>query len=75
MARAHRLPKRSDQNVPKGAGSQHVYEMVSRRILTLEFPPGTQLEEARLVELLGVSRTGLAWEWSGRKELVPARPS
>jgi len=31
--------------------------MVSRKILTLEFPPGTQLEEARLVELLGVSRT------------------
>ena len=22
--------------------------------------------------LLGVSRTGLAWDWSGRKELVPA---
>jgi hypothetical protein len=22
--------------------------------------------------LLGVSRTGLAWEWSGRKDLVPA---
>ena len=21
--------------------------------------------------LLGVSRTGLAWDWSGRKELVP----
>lgn len=24
--------------------------------------------------LLGVSRTGLAWEWSGRKDLVPPRP-
>ena len=22
--------------------------------------------------LLGISRTGLAWDWSGRKELVPA---
>lgn len=24
--------------------------------------------------LLGVSRTGLAWEWSGRKDLVPPQP-
>lgn len=25
--------------------------------------------------LLGVSRTGLAWEWSGRKDLVPPAPA
>lgn len=41
----------------KGAGSQHVYEKLKDGILSLELAPGSLLEEARLANELGVSRT------------------
>jgi DNA-binding GntR family transcriptional regulator len=44
-------------SAPKGAGSSVAYQQLSRKILNLEFPPGMLLEEPRLVELLGLSRT------------------
>ena len=39
----------------------------------LALVPGVSRSGATIMggELLGVSRTGLAWDWSGRKELVP----
>ena len=42
---------------PKGTGRQFVYDFLRRRILTLEYAPGEALDEASLVEQLGVSRT------------------
>jgi DNA-binding GntR family transcriptional regulator len=46
-------------SAPKGAGSTVAYKMLSRKILSLEFPPGMLLEEPRLVKMLGLSRTPL----------------
>ena len=37
--------------------SQTAYERIKKGILSLEFPPGTTLQERALAELLGVSRT------------------
>jgi DNA-binding GntR family transcriptional regulator len=63
---------------PKGTGRQYAYEVLGHSILTLEFAPGSTLDEAMLVEQIGVSRTlireamiGLASE--GLIELLPNR--
>ena len=42
---------------PKGTGRQFAYDFLRRRILTLEYPPGEMLDETKLVEQMGVSRT------------------
>jgi DNA-binding GntR family transcriptional regulator len=41
----------------KGRGRDHVYESLKRRIVTLGLAPGEEIEEAAVVEELGVSRT------------------
>lgn len=38
-------------------GKRDVYADIQRRIITLEFAPGSDLDEATLVEMYGVSRT------------------
>ncbi len=42
---------------PKGTGSQRVYEEVRRRVLALEMPPGSGIDENALVAEFEVSRT------------------
>jgi DNA-binding GntR family transcriptional regulator len=42
---------------PKGTGSLRVYETLRERILRLELAPGSDLDEAALVEEFGLSRT------------------
>jgi DNA-binding GntR family transcriptional regulator len=42
---------------PKGTGRQFALEFLRRRILMLEYAPGATLDEAMLVEQVGVSRT------------------
>jgi DNA-binding GntR family transcriptional regulator len=42
---------------PKGTGSQRIYEVLRQRILTLEMPPGSGIDEIALVGEFGVSRT------------------
>ena len=44
-------------DIPKGAGVQRAYETIRGKILNLELKPGMEIEESRLVKLLGVSRT------------------
>lgn len=40
-----------------GSGHEWIYEVLLRRIVEGEIPPGTRLVESRLAEQLGVSRT------------------
>jgi DNA-binding GntR family transcriptional regulator len=42
---------------PKGKGSQLIYEVLQRRILTMEMTPGSGIDELALVSEFGVSRT------------------
>lgn len=42
---------------PKGTGSQRIYEVLRQRILALEMPPGSGIDESALVGEFGVSRT------------------
>jgi DNA-binding GntR family transcriptional regulator len=42
---------------PKGTGSQRIYEAVRKRILAIEMPPGSGIDENALVAEFGVSRT------------------
>jgi DNA-binding GntR family transcriptional regulator len=63
---------------PKGTGRQYANEVLRRGILNLQFAPGATLDEATLVEQIGVSRTlireamiGLSSE--GLVELLPNR--
>ena len=42
---------------PKGRGSQMIYEVLQRRILTMEMTPGSGIDEIALVSEFGVSRT------------------
>ncbi len=44
---------------PKGASGSHIYEQLREQILSLELKPGAPLEEARLAQALGGSRTPL----------------
>jgi DNA-binding GntR family transcriptional regulator len=43
--------------LPKGTGTRHVYDAIQQRILSLDLPPGSDLDEASLVRNFGVSRT------------------
>jgi len=43
----------------RGTGAAHAYETLRREILSLELAPGQELDEARLVARLGLSRTPL----------------
>ncbi|MFO1058474.1 MAG: GntR family transcriptional regulator [Dongiaceae bacterium] len=42
---------------PKGKGSQLIYEALQQRILMMEMPPGSGIDEVALVAEFGVSRT------------------
>jgi DNA-binding GntR family transcriptional regulator len=42
---------------PKGTGRKFAYDFLQQRILTLEYAPGEMLDEVKLVEQIGVSRT------------------
>lgn len=42
---------------PKGTGSQMIYDVVRRRILSLEMPPASGIDETALVAEFGISRT------------------
>ena len=70
---AETVPRR-----PKGTGRQYAYEVLRRGILTLEFVPGATLDEAMLVEQIGVSRTlvreaMISLSSEGLVELLPNR--
>ncbi len=65
---AKALPKRGSRRAgkenasprigrPKGTGSQHVYDILRKRILSLEMPPGSGIDEVALVNEFGISRT------------------
>jgi DNA-binding GntR family transcriptional regulator len=43
--------------VKDNGGKRDVYNDIQRKIITLEFAPGSDLDEATLVEMYGVSRT------------------
>jgi DNA-binding GntR family transcriptional regulator len=42
---------------PKGKGSQFIYEILQKRILTMEMSPGSGIDELALVAEFGISRT------------------
>ena len=42
---------------PKGTGSQIIYDIVRQRILSLEMPPASGIDETALVAEFGISRT------------------
>jgi DNA-binding GntR family transcriptional regulator len=42
---------------PKGTGSQRVYDVIRERILSLDMPPGSAIDENALVAEFGLSRT------------------
>lgn len=52
-------PRPVRRGVPKGAGSSHIYEQLREQILSLELKPGAALDESRLAQALGGSRTPL----------------
>lgn len=52
---APKAPRRS----PRGASGSHIYEQLREQILSLELKPGAPLDEARLAQALGGSRTPL----------------
>ena len=56
---ARAAKKRGDGPIgrPKGKGSQLIYEVLQRRILTMEMSPGSGIDEIALVAEFGVSRT------------------
>jgi len=57
---AGEVPKNAEPSAGrprKGRGRDHVYEALKRRIVTLGLAPGHEIEEATVVEELGVSRT------------------
>jgi DNA-binding GntR family transcriptional regulator len=45
------------RSVAKGSNARRVFDSLRHRILTLDLPPGADLDEASLVEQYGVSRT------------------
>jgi DNA-binding GntR family transcriptional regulator len=63
---------------PKGTGSRVVYEAVQKRILSLKWRPGHEIDEQKLIEEFGVSRTpvreALIWlAADGTVDVVPNR--
>lgn len=44
-------------SIPRGNAVSHVYETLRAEILSLRLPPGEDIDDAALVERLGVSRT------------------
>lgn len=52
-------PAKTIRRGPKGASGSHIYEQLREQILSLELKPGAPLEEARLAQALGGSRTPL----------------
>jgi DNA-binding GntR family transcriptional regulator len=56
MRRSTQTPT-SRRRPEKGHGSALAYEWLKRRIVSLELLPGSTIDEAALVKLLGVSRT------------------
>lgn len=67
-----------DQRPEKGHGRALAYDWLKRRIVSLELAPGSTIDEAALVEMLGVSRTPLREAMvrlaaEGLVELLPNR--
>lgn len=59
-ADAKRSPAdKGSRRSPRGASASHVYEQLREQILSLELKPGAPLEEAKLAQALGGSRTPL----------------
>jgi DNA-binding GntR family transcriptional regulator len=58
-ARSPRLRQspNGEQRPEKGHGGALAYDWLKRRIVSLELPPGSAVDEAVLVNMLGVSRT------------------
>jgi DNA-binding GntR family transcriptional regulator len=55
---ARRAPRREAATPSrKGTGAKRVYEAIRQRILGLQLPPSSDLDEAELVKAYGVSRT------------------
>jgi DNA-binding GntR family transcriptional regulator len=57
MSRVRKPVKRPLGKRSKGAGAETAYQTLRERILALEMAPGADLDEAALVESLGMSRT------------------
>lgn len=57
MARSTKTRTKRENARPKGTGSRKVYEVLRGKILRLELKPGSDLDEASIVEMLKVSRT------------------
>ena len=63
---------------PKGTGRQFAFDFLRQRILTLHYAPGEMLDEATLVEHIGLSRTLvreaiISLSSEGLVELLPNR--
>lgn len=52
-------PAKTIRRTPRGASGSHIYERLREQILSLELKPGAPLEEAKLAQALGGSRTPL----------------
>jgi len=61
LPQRRRLPQADppDTRPEKGRGRALAYDWLKRRIVSLELLPGSTIDEAALVEMLGVSRTPL----------------
>lgn len=57
--RSSAAPVKAIRRAPKGSSASHVYEQLREQILSLELKPGAPLEEAKLAQALGGSRTPL----------------
>ena len=56
-----KLPKAAPAptKVSKGSGGSKAYQVLRDRIVSLEMPPGDDIDEQALVDELGISRTPL----------------
>jgi len=51
------MTEKTEGKHPKGTGARWAYQQIQEMILSNEIGPGADLDEARLIELLGLSRT------------------
>lgn len=51
------MKEKTEAKPPKGTGARWAYQQILELILSNELEPGADLDEARLIELLGLSRT------------------
>src|SRR5947209_4240041 len=74
MPRRVQPPRRNGR---KGTGVLHAYGQLRERILHLEIPPGTNLDEVGYAKMLGISRTPVrqAFIQLGAEGLVDLLPN